>query len=72
MGEGFVDLGKQSGGEGFIGELLVSEGGIVSYEVTTPMTALGIGIISACTGNTRHSSLLFQILFLFPLEYWFP
>ena len=67
-----MDLGRQSGGEGSVGELLTSEGGIVSYEATTPTTALGIGIIGSCTGNTQHSSLLFQILFLFLLEYWFP
>ena len=59
-------------GGGFIGELLVSEEGIISYGATTPATTLGIGIIDACIGNTRHSSLLFEILFLFPLGCWFP
>ena len=47
-----MDLGRQSGGEGSVGELLTSEGGIVSCGATTPATGLGIGIIDACTGNT--------------------
>ena len=68
---GFVDPGRQSGGEGSVGEHLASEGGIVSCGATTPATGLGIGIIDACTGNTWRSS-LFQILFLFPLECCFP
>ena len=67
-----MDPGRQSGGEGSIGELLVSEGDIVSYDATTLGTALGIGIIDTCIGITRHSSLLFHILFIFPLECWFP
>ena len=67
-----MDPGRQSGREGFVGELLMSGRGIVSYGATTPAIALGMGIIDACIGNTRHSSLLFQILFFFPLECWFP
>ena len=67
-----MDPGRQSGGEGSVGELLVSEEDIVSYDTTTPGTALGIGIINTCIGNTQHFSLLFHILFLFPIECWFP
>ena len=67
-----MDPGRQGEGKGSVGELLMSGGGIVSYGATTPMIALGMGIIDACIGNTRHSSLLFQIFFFFPLECWFP